>query len=149
DATGHLSDGMTPSTGTAAVVNGKNITLPWFFTDKSGTPTLNGQSQALPGEFLEIGMNLTSLGFTSCFSSFLAETRASAKPNSTLSDFVVGTFPGCIVTLPNTASVSASNDPFSPHSAMATITVTPSGMAQMPTAQGSGAGTAILTDQEL
>jgi uncharacterized repeat protein (TIGR01451 family) len=145
DATGHLSGPIpTPAGTTDAVVNGSNITLPWTFTNKSKV----GGNTALPGEFLELGINLTGLGLSSCFSSFLAETRSSTSPSATLSDFVVGKFPTCILQLPNQATVSA--DFVAPiTSNQVLITVTPTGMAEMPTAHGSGAGTAILTDQEL
>src|SRR5262249_24078366 len=75
-----------PPNSTFAIVNGSTITLPWSFTNKSKTPN-NG---ALPGEFLEEGVNLSALGLGGCFSNFIAETRSSQSPTATLSDFVIG-----------------------------------------------------------
>jgi len=76
------------------LVNPGTITMPWSFTDKSGTPS-NG---ALNGEFFEAGINLSSplinLGGI-CFTSFLSETRASTSPTATLKDFVLGGFGAC------------------------------------------------------
>ena len=59
------------------------------------------------GEFLEEGVNLTSLGLGGCFSNFIAETRSSQSPTATLSDFVIGSFNTCRLDLPNTATVKA------------------------------------------
>src|SRR5215475_15702720 len=53
------------------LVNPGTITMPWPFTDKSGTPG-NG---ALNGEFYEGGINLSSFGLgNECFSSVASET---------------------------------------------------------------------------
>src|SRR5215510_13930652 len=54
------------------LVNSSTITMPWPFTDKSGTPA-NG---ALNGEFYEGGVNLSKLGLgDKCFTSVASETR--------------------------------------------------------------------------
>src|SRR5262249_31201753 len=100
-----LNNGNPIGGKTFAIVNGTNITLPWSYTNKSKTPG----NVALPGEFLEEGVNLTSLGLNACFSTFLAETRSSQSPTATLSDFVRGSFETCEAQLPNQASVMADN----------------------------------------
>jgi hypothetical protein len=74
------------------IVNSGTITMPWSFTDKSGTPN-NG---ALNGEFFEGGVNLTALGLSGvCFASVASETRASTSPTATLKDFILGNFGNC------------------------------------------------------
>jgi hypothetical protein len=88
------------------IVNANTITMPWSFTDKSGTPN----NQALNGEFYEGGVNLTSLGLgDKCFSSVAAETRSSTSTTATLKDFTLGQFGRCettVHTTPSAASVS-------------------------------------------
>ncbi len=103
DATGHLQliSGV-PSGDTIAIVNNSTTNLPWSFTDKTGTPN-NG---ALPGEFIEEGVDLTALHLVGCFNSFLAETRSSQSPTATLSDFVLGRIDLCSVQGTNTLSLS-------------------------------------------
>jgi fimbrial isopeptide formation D2 family protein/uncharacterized repeat protein (TIGR01451 family) len=146
DATGHLEALTTKPNTTDAIVNGSTITLPWTFTDKSGTPG----NQALPGEFLEVGVNLTALGLSPCFSTFMAETRSSTTEDSTLSDFVLGNFNTCMLTLPNTAHLHAANTAVSDvDSNQATITVVEDGMPMLAASTGSASGTAGLTDQQL
>jgi uncharacterized repeat protein (TIGR01451 family) len=106
DATGSLvalNNGNPINGSTFAIVNSSAISVPWSYTNKSK------QTQPAAGEFLEEGINLTALGLQGCFSTFLAETRSSQSPTATLSDFVLGSFNTCSVTLPNTAFVSASN----------------------------------------
>jgi hypothetical protein len=74
------------------LVNANTITMPWSFTDKSGTPN----NQALNGEFYEGGVNLSTLGLADrCFQSVSSETRASTSPTATLKDFILGKFGGC------------------------------------------------------
>ena len=78
------------------IVNPITITLPWSFTDKSGTAN-NG---ALNGEFYEAGLNLSLLNLSGeCFSTMVAETRSSTSTTATLKDFVVGRFGVCAPTL--------------------------------------------------
>src|SRR5262249_44638644 len=103
DATGHLVALADIPGSTFAIVNAANTALPWSYTNKSKTPG----NVALPGEFLEEGVNLSALGLNACFSNFLAETRSSQSPTATLSDFVIGNFDTCEVQLPNTATVQA------------------------------------------
>jgi hypothetical protein len=74
------------------IVNSSTITMPWSFTDKSGTPN----NQALNGEFFEGGVDLTSLGLSGqCFASVASETRSSTSPTATLKDFILGGFGRC------------------------------------------------------
>jgi hypothetical protein len=81
------------------IVNPGTITMPWSFTDKSGTPN-NG---ALNGEFYEGGINLSLLGVgDECFSSVASETRSSTSTTATLKDFVLGGFGTCGSTLTTT-----------------------------------------------
>jgi hypothetical protein len=78
------------------IVNPILITMPWSFTDKSGTPG-NG---ALNGEFFEAGINLSLLNLAGeCFSTMVAETRSSTSTTAVLKDFVLGNFGVCAPTL--------------------------------------------------
>jgi uncharacterized repeat protein (TIGR01451 family) len=91
DATGKLVAVTVPSNDTFAIVNSSAISVPWSYTNKSGS------NQPAAGEFLEEGVDLTALGLQGCFSSFLAETRSSQSPTATLSDLVLGSFPLCSI----------------------------------------------------
>jgi uncharacterized repeat protein (TIGR01451 family) len=147
DTTGSLvalNNGNPIGGKTFAIVNSAPISVPWLYTNKSK------QSQPQAGEFLEEGVNLTSLGLNPCFSTFLAETRSSQSPTATLSDFVLGSFETCDVQLPNTASVSASNfnNGQSINSNTVTIDVN-DGHALLATALGNGTGIAGLTVEQL
>jgi hypothetical protein len=74
------------------LVNANTITMPWSFTDKSGTPN----NQALNGEFYEGGVNLSTLGLADrCFTSVASETRSSTSTTATLKDFILGQFGAC------------------------------------------------------
>jgi uncharacterized repeat protein (TIGR01451 family)/fimbrial isopeptide formation D2 family protein len=85
-----------------AITNIQDENSPWSYTPKSGTagvfpaaPIKQNGSQGA-GAFYEGGIDLTALGLdTGCFSSFMAETRSSQEPTSTLSDFVLGNFSFC------------------------------------------------------
>src|SRR5262249_47233236 len=83
-------------------------------------------------------------------SSFLAETRSSQSPTATLSDFVLGSFNTCMVTLPNTASVSASNfnngQPISSNQVIITVNA---GSPLLAPSLASAAGGEGLTAQQL
>jgi hypothetical protein len=87
------------------IVNPGLITMPWSFTDKSGTPN-NG---ALNGEFYEGGVNLTSLGLGDrCFASVASETRSSTSTTATLKDFILGGFGNCGSSTTTQSSVTGS-----------------------------------------
>jgi hypothetical protein len=80
----------------------------WPYTAKGDkTPCTVGPCDAPKGSFFEGGVDLTALGFGStCFSTFLLETRASDSIDSILKDFALGSFftCSCHVT-PESASV--------------------------------------------
>ena len=65
----------------------------WNFVDKFNA----GANDDIPaGGMIEGGINLTALGLDDgCFASFIAETRSSPSPTSTLSDFALGDFSLC------------------------------------------------------
>jgi hypothetical protein len=87
------------------IVNPTTITMPWSFTDKSGTPN-NG---ALNGEFYEGGVNLTALGLAgTCFASVAAETRSSTSTTAVLKDFILGKFGKCETTVTTHSSITGS-----------------------------------------
>jgi uncharacterized repeat protein (TIGR01451 family) len=148
DATGSLvpiDNGNPISGSTFAIVNSGPISVPWSFKDKAGF------SHPQAGEFLEEGVNLTGLGLNGCFSSFMAETRSSQSTTATLSDFILGpNFNTCNVTLPNVASVSASNfnngQPITSNEVIITLN---DGMPELAASLGSGAATASLTEAQL
>jgi hypothetical protein len=104
------------------LVNASTITMPWTFTDKSGTAD-NG---ALNGEFYEGGINLSTLGLAGeCFSSVAAESRASTSTTATLKDFILGQFAVCKPAMVTSASTSGSVvTGVTPVHDTATITVT-------------------------
>src|SRR5262249_16711885 len=105
DATGSLQFVGGNSDNTFAIVNSGAISVPWSDTNKSG------QNQPAHGEFLEEGVDLTALGLSGCFASFLAETRSSQSPTATLSDFVIGSFPVCTLAAPQFTGLSKVGDP--------------------------------------
>jgi uncharacterized repeat protein (TIGR01451 family) len=147
DATGSLVplDASSTAGKAVVVVNSGPITVPWNYVNKSGA------TQPDQGEFLEEGINLTSLGLSPCFTSFLAETRSSTSPSATLSDFVIGpNFQTCQVILHNTATVKADNfnngAPITSNQVVVTIT---DGGALQATSNGPGAALSSLTDAQL
>ncbi|HEY3071603.1 MAG TPA: hypothetical protein VGJ46_02185, partial [Candidatus Limnocylindrales bacterium] len=65
---------------------------PWPFQGRDTAANKFG-----PGTFFEAGLNLSVLGLdTGCFTTFLAETRASQSVDATLSDFALGQFSFCV-----------------------------------------------------
>src|SRR6266536_1169894 len=94
-----------PNDSFCGLVNANTITMPWSFTDKSGTPN-NG---ALNGEFYEGGVNLTKLGLANkCFSSVASETRSSTSTTATLKDFILGNLQNCGSTTTTQSSITGS-----------------------------------------
>jgi hypothetical protein len=95
-----------------ATANQNVVTSPWAFTPKSnsgGTAGPDGGTAKFGvAEFMEGGINMTALGLgNTCFSTFMAETRAAHSVTSTLSDFALGTFGACtsgITTTPHTGA---------------------------------------------
>src|SRR5262249_30282179 len=97
-----------PTDQACGLVNPSTITMPWSFTDKSGTPN-NG---ALNGEFYEGGINLSTLGLAGeCFSSVASETRSSTSTTATLKDFVLGQFAPCGASMTTTPSSTGTVTP--------------------------------------
>jgi hypothetical protein len=87
------------------IVNPGTITMPWPFTDKSGTPA-NG---ALNGEFYEGGLNLSAIGLgDKCFASVASETRSSTSTTATLKDFILGQFGACGSSTTTQSSITGS-----------------------------------------
>jgi uncharacterized repeat protein (TIGR01451 family) len=87
--------------------NGVNVPAPWPFVGRDAKA--GEENTFLPGTFFEGGIDLTALGLdNSCFSTFIAETRASQSVDATLSDFAMGGFSFCETpTLETTASPSS------------------------------------------
>ena len=109
NVTGGECDGTSQEV--CATTNIVDANSPWPYTPKSGTANvfpaapIQGNSQGA-GAFYEGGLDMTALGLDqSCYSSFMAETRSSNTPSSTLSDFVLGQFSFCN---PPTLSTQAS-----------------------------------------
>ena len=76
-----------------AITNAAEVASPWAYTPKSGTAGL------FPAvSFFEGGINLSAFINTTvggCFSSFMAETRASTSLTATQKDFALGEFNTC------------------------------------------------------
>jgi len=95
-----------------AITNLASANSPWPYTPKSGTANVfPADSKGGAGALYEGGIDLTALGLdTGCFSTFLAETRSSQEPSSTLSDFVLGQFSFCEKPVLTTQVSTASGD---------------------------------------
>jgi len=80
-----------------AITNGtSNLAAPWGFSEKHGDTTFQ------PGEFMEGGVDLQSIfgNNVPCFTTFMAETRASTSPTSSLADLTPPvSFPLCGITV--------------------------------------------------
>jgi len=87
---------LAPGTVLAcSTVNAEVTPTPWDFTPK---PNVGPANQFQPGLFLEGGINISQIipGNTDpCFTTFVAETRASFSVDSTLSDFASDAFDTC------------------------------------------------------
>ena len=107
----HCLTAAIPGDLGCGIVNPQLITMPWTFTDKSGTAA-NG---ALNGEFFEAGINLSLLGLADeCFATVVSETRSSTSPTSTLKDFVLGPFAVCAPNLTTDVENVVANGTVSP-----------------------------------
>ena len=89
-ATGANCNPPTPGATVCGALNSTDITAPWPYTPKTGTPG------TIPiGGFFEGCVNLTTAlpaGVNFCTSSFLAETRQSQSVTAALGDFALGSF---------------------------------------------------------
>ncbi len=107
------SSALSGNDGFCGIVNTSQITIPWSFLDKTGTPS-NG---ALNGEFYEGGINLSTLGLSGeCFAALASETRSSTSTTATLKDFILGGFGNCtsgVVTTPQTGDGGSISAPLS------------------------------------
>jgi hypothetical protein len=103
------------------LVNPSTVTMPWSFTDKSGTAN-NG---ALNGELYEGGINLSTLNLAGeCFSSVLLETRSSTSTTAVLKDFILGQLGTCAPGMTTQASSTGTVAPGTSVTDTATITIT-------------------------
>jgi hypothetical protein len=114
-----------------ATTNQNLVTSPWPFTAKANSGGISGAGGTAKfgiSEFMEGGINMTALGLgNECFASFLAETRASHSPTSTLSDFALGTFGSCGASLATQTSKTTLEIGAAAPTDAATITVKSSG----------------------
>jgi hypothetical protein len=113
-----------------ATANQFIITSPWLYDAKSnsgGTSGDNGAGKFGVATFMEGGIDLGFFGFAdTCFSSFMAETRASHSVTSTLSDFVLGEFGACeseLTTTPANGSGTPLTDSDVPPNGLADIQI--------------------------
>lgn len=76
------------SSNAFAITNSSEVSSPWPYTPKSGTP-----GKFPKGAFFEGGINLCGInGIDPCFASFLISTRASFETNAVLKDFLNESF---------------------------------------------------------
>jgi len=73
-------------------VNDTTIPSPWAYQGAGSTQV---PGVIYSGGFIEGGIDLTELGLTGCFSSFVAETRSSPSISAQLKDMVLGSFESC------------------------------------------------------
>jgi len=86
-----------PGDDRCAIVNADTEVAPWPFLDKSG------ETDFLPGEFYEGGVNLTELGIDQgCITTFIAESRTSQSTDARLKDVAIGGFPLCGISVTKT-----------------------------------------------
>jgi hypothetical protein len=79
-----------------AIVNQGTITMPFKYDDKTTNGQGAGANTALKSEFFEGGLDLGAIGLAdACFTTVLAETRASTSTDATLKDFTIGPFGSC------------------------------------------------------
>jgi len=103
---------------------------PWEFLDKGGSTDFR------QGELFEAGINLSDPSIAladECFSSFVAETRASTSLTATLKDFIVGQFEVCDAAMTTQASTNGTVTPGTAVTDTATITVTGAASPDDPT----------------
>jgi hypothetical protein len=98
-----------------ATTNANVVNSPWPFTPKANSGGSTNPPKFGISEFMEGGINMTALGLgNECFNTFLAETRASSSPTSTLSDFAIGGFGSCGATAVTTPTAGSGANAVSP-----------------------------------
>lgn len=89
----------TPDDAACAVTNlTSNIQAYWPYKSKFAPSPANGitgDNVIPPQGFFEGGVDMTALGLTGCFSSFMANTRSSQQVDAVLKDFALGSFSTC------------------------------------------------------
>ncbi len=130
--------GMVPPATACAITNSSGEPAPWPYVPKSGA------AGTFPREsFFEGGVNLSEiLGGSSCFSSFMAETRSSTSITATLKDFVVSEFPVCDISVSKACEVVRFSPDFSSFVVSFTATVSNDGAGTFP----AGSIVAIVDD---
>lgn len=73
------------------ITNPDGVAAPWTYINKD----VGATNQFPSGAFFEGAIDLTELGATACFTSFLAESRSSTSITAVLKDFAGGGFPVC------------------------------------------------------
>lgn len=117
-----------------AITNPVNAQLYWSYTPKFDT---GAADTAPPQAFFEGGIDVTELvpGST-CFATFLAETRSSSSETAQLKDYVIGAFPVCGISVTKTCEVvrlaTAEDDTDKSFIAEFHATVTNTGAATIP-----------------
>jgi hypothetical protein len=113
------TDAMCATTNSGATQFNTTITTPWLTSDATGGV---GRTKIVPPDFFEGGINLTRAfsgsGATapSCFNTFIADTRSSNVPSSTLFDFARGQIGQCTAALTTQAGSTANGGVASPTS---------------------------------
>ncbi len=108
------------------------VPLYWSYAGKS-SPT----NEPGAGAFLEVGVDVSALARaagnpTPCFSSFLAESRSSATPNSVLKDFLAGSFPVCSINVGKACPAQPTIDANGTHlTSIFNVPVTNTGLATL------------------
>jgi hypothetical protein len=120
--------GSVPPNLACATTNNLAEPAPWAYQPKAGTAGVFP-----PNSFFEGGVNLSALlGGTTCFSSFLGETRSSTSVSASLKDFVLGEFPVCGITVTKTCRVTGYTPDYSSFLVDFSSTVSNSGAGTFP-----------------
>jgi hypothetical protein len=120
--------------------NGGTITTPWLTTNKQ-----DGTGHSLrESEFFEGGLDLTKANLAStCFSSFLGDTRSSQSLTATIFDYAGGSFQHCGANI--SIAANGVNAVGSPHTF--TVHITQSNAGNSTNAPDGTHATVTLTDQ--
>lgn len=101
------TNGWIPDdTDHCGITNEGPVAAPWDYENKDVGPT----NTFPPGAFFEGAIDLTELGATACFTSFLAESRSSTSITAVLKDFAGGGFPVCDISVTKECSNPRLND---------------------------------------